>query len=556
MANKRVFGAVTKNFSAPAPKANTVNAAGGIAYLRQDEEALAQLICTGCLNGTFYASAEQQLKDIVKMASKCSDQFITQAAIYARKMAFMKDMPALMMAILSVRNTAMFRANYSRVIDNPKMLRNLVQIVRSGVVGRKNFGRAIRDCINDQLSAMTDHQLLNATVGNDPSFADIIRLTHPKPKKDQEALFKYILGFPVDKDEKNSIKRRDLPQIVQDYEQWKKNPTTLPPKVDFQLITGITGLGKNVWEKLAEDGNWHFTRMNLNTFERHEVLKDTKTVKAICNKLTNQEQISKARVFPYQLYTALSHVSATIPPSIKNALQDALDLTVSNIPEIQGKCAVFIDGSGSMSSAVTGQREGSTSTMSCLEVACLVGAGLFKRNPDNTDLHIFDSRIKFSSLKDQSFLNPRDSLLTLTNNVKSKSQSGGTAISVCMDEIKGKKYDAVIIISDNESWADFYQKNDKSLTYQLGQRPGATGTAQKWKDYTVKNPNAKLVLIDLQPSIDTQVSTDGNVLNVGGFSNAIFDVISRFFNTNESWVDVIKGFTYKKPNEVELVTEE
>jgi 60 kDa SS-A/Ro ribonucleoprotein len=44
----------------------------------------------------------------------------------------MKDVPALLVAVLSVKDRDLFKAVFPRVMDNGKMLRNFVQIMRSG----------------------------------------------------------------------------------------------------------------------------------------------------------------------------------------------------------------------------------------------------------------------------------------------------------------------------------------------------------------------------------------------------------------------------------------
>jgi len=47
-------------------------------------------------------------------------------------------------------------------------------------------------------------------------------------------------------------------------------------------------------------------------------------------------------------------------PTVRNALQDALELAMANVPEIGGQVVVCPDISGSMSSPLTGHRKGST----------------------------------------------------------------------------------------------------------------------------------------------------------------------------------------------------
>jgi len=45
---------------------------------------------------------------------------------------------------------------------------------------------------------------------------------------------------------------------------------------------------------------------------------------------------------------------------------------------------------------------------------------------------------------------------------------------------------------------------------------------------TLRGKQAKLVCIDLQPYVHTQAAERADVLNVGGFSDAVFEVVSRF----------------------------
>ena len=59
MANKTLFSTVAGMLL---PKTKVKNEARGIAYEFGPKHKLAQYAATGCLNSTFYASAEDQLK--------------------------------------------------------------------------------------------------------------------------------------------------------------------------------------------------------------------------------------------------------------------------------------------------------------------------------------------------------------------------------------------------------------------------------------------------------------------------------------------------------------
>ncbi len=69
------------------------------------------------------------------MLELCADidaEFIAKTAVFCRERGFMKDMPALLCAVLSVKDRELLARVFPRVIDNAKMLRNFVQIMRSG----------------------------------------------------------------------------------------------------------------------------------------------------------------------------------------------------------------------------------------------------------------------------------------------------------------------------------------------------------------------------------------------------------------------------------------
>ena len=129
----------------------------------------------------------------------------------------MKDMPALLLACLTVPNgkgemrSDLVAPVFHEVIDNGKMLRNFVQIMRSGVVGRKSLGTAPKRLVQNWLLKSSDRDLIKACVGNDPSLADVIKMVHPKPlTADREALFAYLIGREHDFSK--------LPQSIKDFD--------------------------------------------------------------------------------------------------------------------------------------------------------------------------------------------------------------------------------------------------------------------------------------------------------------------------------------------------
>ena len=187
MANKTLFKSLIGKLI---PATDAINEEYAPAYALSPKHQLAQYAATGCLNRTFYASADEQLAKMIVLCAEVDAEFIAKTAVFCRERGYMKDMPALLCAILSVKDRQLLAGVFPRVIDNAKMLRNFVQIVRSGVVGRKSLGTAPKRLVREWLDTRDPATLFKANVGQDPSVADIVKMVHPKPKDAaQEALF-------------------------------------------------------------------------------------------------------------------------------------------------------------------------------------------------------------------------------------------------------------------------------------------------------------------------------------------------------------------------------
>ena len=514
MANTTLFQSIKNRFT----KTDTYNEAGGIAYTLTPKQQLAQLAATGCLNNTYYADAQSQLDQVLKLAESLDAEFIAKTAVYARQKGFMKDMPALLLAVLAQKDVNMLARVFDQVMDNGKMLRNFAQIIRSGAVGRKSFGNRPKKLMQTWLLTATEKQLLNAAVGNSPSLADVVKMVHPKPREAwRAAWFAWLIGKPYD--------REALPPITRAFEDYKQSREGTLPNVPFQMLTALD-LNSGDWAQIARNGSWQQVRQNLNTFLRHEVFEKSKNIKMVAEKLRDETAIARARVLPYQLLTAYQATSNQMPSEIREALQDAMETAVQNVPVIQGKVVVCPDVSGSMHSSVTGYRGSATSKTRCIDIAALVSAAMLRTNPQARV-------IPFEQITVNVQLNPRDSIMTNAEKLANVG-GGGTACSAPLAMLNREKADVdlVVIVSDNESWADD------------SQGWGATTSLMKeWDILKRRCPEAKLVCLDIQPYTKAQARNRHDILNIGGFSDQVFSLIGSFAERGmgtDFWVEEIE----------------
>ncbi|MBI4821582.1 MAG: TROVE domain-containing protein [Deltaproteobacteria bacterium] len=498
---------------AKVPAADAINSERAPAYAFSAKHALAQYAATGCLNATFYASAQNQLTHVLRLLDGVSPEFVAKTAVFARTKGFMKDLPALFTAWLTVTAPELAETVFSRVIDDAKMLRNFVEILRSGVVGRKSLGSLPKRLVRSWFDGRAPDAIFRGSVGDKPSLADVIRLAHPKPKGDERsALFAYLLGRSHD--------REKLPSLVRELEDWKVRREGAPPRVPFQLLTALD-LDANAWKTIARNASWQETRMNLATFARHGVFASKKTTELVAARLKDPEEVRRARVFPYQLLMAHAAAGESVPGSVRQALESALDVALENVPKIDGKIFVCPDVSGSMCSPVTGHRTGATTAVRCIDVAGLVAAAMLRKN----DAEVLPFEHDVVSLS----LSKRDSVLTNARKLASVG-GGGTSCSAPLAKLNASraKGSLVVLVSDNESWVDA--------------RPQGTALMAEWTVFAARNPGAKLVNIDIVPNRTTQGAERHDVINVGGFSDSVFELMSNVVaeKSQSHWIDQIE----------------
>jgi len=540
MANKNLFASITNMLVC----ADSVNEAGGPAYKYEPKHALAQLAATGAFGTTYYADAKSQLDQLLKLIDEVNDnEFLAKLAVYSRERAYVKDMPAALLLVLSKRDTALMHRVFDRVVDNGRVLRTVFQMTRSGQFGRKGLSSSLQRAFQRWFNEASVSKLLSASIGNDPSLRDVLRMARPTPKDDaRRALFGWLTSKPIEK--WAPATENDLPSVVRSLAAYRQADTAeaqtlivgdLSVRWDLLADAAKSAL---VWKAIARQMGPQALRMNLNTLLRHDVFKhgnktDEMMIDYVAGRLSDADEIARSRQFPYQYLAAYMNASDEVPAKIKAALHQAAEIACGNVPKLPGPVVIGLDTSGSMSSAITGHRgRGATSKMRCIDVAALFAAAILRRNPDSVvipfDTQAYDAKV-----------DPSDSILSLSARL-AEYGGGGTDCSIPLSQINqetgpNKKYNkrqfaGVVLVSDNESWINCGQPFGHGAN-------GSTGVMTEWTEFA-KNQRQlgvtkpKLICIDLQPHGTTQAAERSDILNIGGFSDAVFNVISSFLADN------------------------
>lgn len=492
------------------------NQAGGMYYKNTDEDHFVKVAVSSFIGKSHYQDDKARLHDLLDLAKKVSPELLAKTAIYSVEKAFMKDVPVLLLGVLRWRDPHLYEKVFSRVIKNGRLLRRFVQILRSPYFNSRSLSSKTRRLIQNWFESRTPYQIWEESLGNNPSLKDVINLAHVNPgsAESRQAVFKLIC-----KNEKSS----KLPQVIKNFYAWKENRELPIPKVSFLRLTSEK-LTASDWSQVVKNMTWNQLRLNLNAIERSGALEDKETEQYIAERLSNVEEVRKAKVFPHEIYTTL--VNVTNDKALK-ALNHALNVSIENLPNL-GRTVIAIDVSGSMACPLNSNNV--NGGLTCSEVSAVLGLSLVRKSRETNTFLTFDTEVHENSL------NFDTDLKTQVKNLRFS--GGGTDCSAPFKWTLNNKLeiDTFVMISDNESWADY------SGNYHWRSK---TPSKNLWLEIKKSNPKAKLIMIDMMTSGGNQVDPGNDVLAIAGYSPAILETI-------KNWLDDSKENLVNTINQINL----
>jgi len=391
-------------FSKKSPATKTINKAGGFAYKLDVKTELVHAVLSTFLEDKFYESGSERLERIKDLVSKNKPEFVANLAVVARKEFNLRSVVTVLLGELAKthKGDSLVKDTIIKATVRVDDLTELIAYIESPLP--KQAKRGIRNA----LFKFDRYQLAKYKgEGNAVSLVDLFNLVHPKAQHANE--------------EQKQAWKDLIEGNLKSFDTWETEiSNTKDPK--------------KAWTDLVLENKLGYMALlrNLNNLIKNNI--DSEVITKAIEKLTNPEEVKKSKQLPFRYVTAYDNVAGN--RKLSTAIADAMDIAVSNCPGFDGETLIAIDASGSM--------QGDP-----IKKASIFGATLFIKNP-NADMVLFATDIK--ELKSGS----RIPVIDLAKNIENSAQGGGTNTSLVFQYAgqKGKKYDRIIIISDNESWCE------------------------------------------------------------------------------------------------------
>jgi len=409
----------------PAP--TTKNLAGGQAFRLTPQYELAFLMLTTFLDNEFYRTPGQTVQQLRELMLKTNDPvFVAKAAIYARTVYGMRSVSHLVAADIAkgIKGATWTKNFFDKVVyrvdDAAEILAAYMTMHKKPIPNSLKKGLAL------SLGKFNKHQLAKYKGANKGvKLVDLFNLVHPKPNATQAAAFKDLING-------------DLASS----DTWESELSAAGQESSNPVEKAANKAA--AWKSMVCEGKIGYFALLRNLRNILEQA-DDETVKAACVSLVNVEAIKRSLVLPFRFMTAQAEI-AKLPTSSKTrmvttAINKAIEISLSNVPEFDGETLVVLDDSGSMMSGsqLYGAVYNPQDTKSPAAIGSLFASVLAKRN--NADMMLFNDKARYMNY------NPTDSVMSITENIRKCFTSGGTDFHTIF-KTANKKYDRIIILSD------------------------------------------------------------------------------------------------------------
>jgi hypothetical protein len=448
-----------------------VNLAGGYSFTRPPKEELMFAVLTSFLENKFYESGSDRLQRIVVLVKAVNDPiFIAKLAKATRTIFHLRSTYHTLVGELAKINKGnnLVSNLIEQTTERPDDLTELIAYIGKPIPNqiKKGIAKALRKFNQYQLTKYKQAK-------KEVSLCDLFNLVHPKPKdKIQAKMWGSLL--------KGELK---------------------PPDT-WEVLLSTTKDKASVWRQLIMEDRIGYMALlrNLRNIDQQT---NNNVKKRACETIANKERVLKSKQLPFRFYSAYAQVDNQ---DMLEAISQAMEHSLLNIPQYDGETLIAVDVSGSMSGKP-------------IEIASIFAGALWKAN--NAELVLYDTNLQRVKLLKAT------PIIQLAEKIQQLATGGGTQTSLVFDYATqtGKKYNRIIILSDNESWVESY----------FGNRKGAQTSYNQYR----KINDPFIYAIDIE-GYGTSDLKNNKVFHITGWSDKIFDLMKFAEKKNVvNWVEEI-----------------
>lgn len=443
---------------------NTVNYEGGLAFTQTAKLELVSILLTTFLEDEFYRTEKQTTARIRELIDKVGDPcFAATAAIYARHTHGMRSVSHLVAGELakSVKGAPWTKRFYAHVVRRPD---DVVEILGYylAIYGRP-VPNSLKKGLGVALARFDEYQLA-------------------KYRRDH-ALFKLV-------DAVNLVRPRATPALsklvrgeLAPAQTWE---TKLTQAGVAESADQAAAAKSQAWAELVRENKLGYLALLRNV--RNVLTHAPEVVTELCMQLVDEKAVRRSLVFPFQFLSAVEVLKQGNLPGVDrvmDALNQAIDLSLANVPKFEGNTLIALDSSGSMA--------GRPQTIGSLFAAVLVKAS-------GADLMVFSDEARYLTL------NRRDTTLTAANSISFA--SGGTNFNAIFERAN-RAYDRIVILSDMQGWV------------------GGGAPVKPFADYQKRyNVAPRVFSFDLKGNGTLQFPQE-RVFCLAGWSDRVFEIMQK-----------------------------
>ena len=389
----------------------TINRAGGVGYSLGAKDELVAILMTSLVEDNYYTSAESQAARLMTAMRQVDPLFAAKAAIYARDVFGMRSITHVAAVALAGASFPQKRAFYRNIVVRPDDALNIL----AGYGLDNPLPNAMKRGLADALSKFKAGTLAKYKANDhDVNMYDAINMVHAK----SAAVNAFMSG---------EVRVADTWEVALS--------TSIDKAASWRGLIlenklGVMALLRNLRNILEACGN------------------DSEVVNAVAAQLTDRDAILRSRLFPYRFLAAYQTFmnpgfgvrDARAPQKILTAINRAAEVALVNVPELNGSTGLLLDISGSMHATMSDK-----SQMRMVDAGAMLGAMLFKKNPDS-------ELVKFGTHARKFNVNADMPLLDIAQRFADDEGLGyGTNLQAGFDALSGK-HERVIIVSDMQTW--------------------------------------------------------------------------------------------------------